>query len=133
MSECGLTPPDITVESVNLAAGANFDPNGFLKINSKATVPVLEVDGKRYKDSTNVTEQIMKLSPNPPKKDTRTDHELAKVIQAVHSEKHDPVAMFFLPVDDAEREAKAKGFAGGYVASRQKALDKWVRVAVLLS
>lgn len=124
--ECGVKKGDVEEKQVNLVEGANFDPNGFLKVNPKATVPAMEIDGKRYTSTVEVVEQILKFAPDAPKKDTHTDHELRKIIHGVHAESHDPNAMLVLPVDDDDLEAKAKGLAGGFIAGRQKALDQYV-------
>jgi hypothetical protein len=104
--------------------GENFDPNGFLKVNPRATVPVLVDDKGKYLSSADVVQQIIKLGPDSPKHDPKHDHELRKIIHAVHDEKHDPNTLLLLPVDDADLAEKLKGVPGGFIAGRQKALDR---------
>ncbi|CAK9783587.1 hypothetical protein CC85DRAFT_287773 [Cutaneotrichosporon oleaginosum] len=118
----------VEYKSVNLAEGANFNPE-FLKVNPHGTVPTLVIeDGntpKKYTDSTNATREILKLAPNAPKTNTHTDHELDKLIREVHSEEHDPNVLLLLAVNDEDRAAKAQGLPAAFLGGRQKALDQY--------
>jgi glutathione S-transferase len=124
ISEVGLKPGDVEVRSVDLANGANFDPNGYLKVSDRATVPALVIGDHKYLDSTDVVRELIKLGPDAPKEDSHTRAELEKIIRGVHSPQHDPNTLFLLPVDDADLEAKKNGGPGGFIAGRQKALDQ---------
>ncbi|KAL1413633.1 hypothetical protein Q8F55_001411 [Vanrija albida] len=123
ITESGYAPGDITLETVNLAQGANFNPE-FLKVNPNGTVPVfVTTDGHKYESTISSVKEILKRAPKPPKHDAHHTHELDKIIKEIHNPAHDPNDLFFLPVDDADREAKAKGIVGGFLANRQKALE----------
>lgn len=75
-----------------------------------------------YTDSVPVVEKLIELAPTPPA--VKADHELRKLIATVHNEANDPNTLFVLPIDDADREAKAAGLVGGFLGGRQVALDK---------
>ncbi|BEI82183.1 hypothetical protein CcaverHIS002_0300510 [Cutaneotrichosporon cavernicola] len=122
IEELGLQN-DVETKVVNLLEGQNFEPS-YLKINAHGTIPSLQVDGKTYDDSTSCTRKLIEMAPNAPKKDTHTDHELEKLIRAVHSDHHDPNVLLLLAVNDDDRAEKAKGLPAAFLGGRQKTLDK---------
>lgn len=107
--------------SINLAEGANFDPE-YLKVNPNGTVPSLRVDGQTYTDSITVTSEILKRAPHPPRVSAHTS---TSIIEEVHGANHDPNATLLMAISDEDREAKIKGIPRGFLAGRQKALDKF--------
>jgi len=125
IAEAGFKKGDIELVSINLGEGANFNPE-YLKINPHATVPTLRVDGQTYTDSTTVVNQLLKLAPHPP---TVHAHTSTSIIEEIHAAAHDPNATLLLARNDQDREEKAKGMVGAFLAGRQKALDKYASSA----
>lgn len=105
--------------------GQNFDPNGFLNVNPKGTVPtlVLASGGPNLTDSVTVVQKLLELAPNPPPK-VASQPELDVLVKNVHSDAHDPNTMFLLPINEEDRQAKLASVPGPFLAGRQEALDK---------
>jgi len=123
ISEAGFKDGDFELKSVNLAEGANFDPE-YLKINPNGTVPTLISDGKTFTDSTTVVSEILRIAPHPPRISAHTSTSL---VEEIHASAHDPNATLLFARDDADREAKINGLPKGFLEGRQKALDKYVQ------
>ncbi|KAG9046815.1 hypothetical protein FS837_003575 [Tulasnella sp. UAMH 9824] len=90
---------DIDVKDVDLAAGANFDPD-FLKINTL-----------RY---------IIANAPQPVGKPSGTDF-----IKRIHDESIDAHSALFSARDEAELSVKRKGICGTFLSQREEALKKY--------
>ncbi|KAG8954112.1 hypothetical protein FRC00_005996 [Tulasnella sp. 408] len=90
---------DIDIEDVDLAAGANFDPE-FLKI-----------DTLRY---------LIANAPQPAGKPEGTDF-----IKRIHDESIDAHSALFSARDEAELSVKRKGICGTFLSQREEALKKY--------
>ncbi|KAK8864266.1 hypothetical protein IAR55_001512 [Kwoniella newhampshirensis] len=121
LEELGFTKDkDVEWISVNLAEGKNFDPE-YLKINPAGTVPTLIAEGKTFSDSISSVQEIIKLAPHPPRADAHTS---TSIIEEIHAQAHDPNATLLFAINDEDREAKSNGLPKGFLAGRQKELDK---------
>lgn len=121
ISEAGFKEGDIDWISINLAEGANFNPE-YLRVNPEGTIPSLVSDGKTFTDSTTVVPEILKLAPHPPRVHAHTS---TSIIEEIHAAAHDPNATLLFSINDEDREAKAHGAPRGFFEGRQKALDKY--------
>ncbi|KAG8916132.1 hypothetical protein FRC01_003358 [Tulasnella sp. 417] len=110
----------IDVEDVDLAAGANFDPE-FLKINPKGTVPALVLPGEETLFGTvDTLRYLIANAPQPAGKPSGTDF-----IKRVHDESIDAHTALFSARDEAELDIKRKGICGTFLSERQKALQRY--------
>ncbi|GFZ44094.1 hypothetical protein JCM24511_01815 [Saitozyma sp. JCM 24511] len=125
IAEAGYPTDDIEWVSINLAEGANFNPD-FLKINPQGTVPTLVIGDQTWTDSTSVTSEIIKRAPHPPRVSAHTS---TSIIEEIHAAAHDPNATLLIATDEEDRRAKANGLPKGFLEGRQKALDKYAAEA----
>ncbi|KAI0724477.1 hypothetical protein C8T65DRAFT_626617 [Cerioporus squamosus] len=116
IAELGYPEDAIETKVVNLAEGANFDPE-FVKINPHATLPTLVADGKAY---TNTKDVISYLVAHAPKKVTKG----TAFIDKVHEDKLDPNAPMLLARNEDELKAHASGFPLTFLQNRQDSLEK---------
>ncbi|CAD6587739.1 MAG: hypothetical protein TREMPRED_004834 [Tremellales sp. Tagirdzhanova-0007] len=121
ISETGYKSGDIEWISINLAEGANFNPE-YLKINKEGTVPALVSGGNTFTDSTTVVTEIVKLAPHPPRVHAHTS---TSIIEEIHAAAHDPNATLLFSRDDQDRDSKINGMVKPFLEGRQKALDKY--------
>ncbi|KZT06896.1 uncharacterized protein LAESUDRAFT_736746 [Laetiporus sulphureus 93-53] len=117
VEELGYQEGQIEKKVVDLVEGANFTPD-FLKINPKATLPVLQAGGQVFTDTQSVTHYLVK---NAPKKVTVGTAFIAKL----HEDKYDPNFPLLLTRNEDELQAAASGFPMTFVQNRQNALEKY--------
>ncbi|KAJ7745836.1 hypothetical protein DFH07DRAFT_833307 [Mycena maculata] len=116
--ELGYPKGKVMLKTVNLVEGENFEP-AFLNVNPNGTVPTLEVDGKVYPTTAEITAYLVQHAPVKVKVGTPA------IIEAVHDERYDPNFSMLVARDHAELAAKAAGLQGSFLAARQVALEKY--------
>ncbi|OXM82025.1 hypothetical protein C364_00132 [Cryptococcus neoformans Bt63] len=111
---------DVRWITINLPEGENFEPN-YLKINPSGTVPTLVVGNDTFTDSISAVAEIIKIAPQRPKGKVSPG---ASIIEEIHSAAIDPNATLLIATDDEDRKTKINGIPKGFLAGRQKTLDK---------
>ncbi|TDL28687.1 hypothetical protein BD410DRAFT_238221 [Rickenella mellea] len=122
--ELGYAQDAIHKEVLNLVQGENFNPT-FLKINPEGTVPAMTVDGKNYTNTTDVTEWLVKNSPNGAALVDKTNKGL---IKRLHDDDADPNFALVLARSAEELGVKvaiADGLFVKFLKNRQAALEKY--------
>ncbi|KAH9946687.1 hypothetical protein B0H21DRAFT_394597 [Amylocystis lapponica] len=116
IAELGYPEGAIDRRVVNLVEGANFTPE-FLKLNTNATLPTLEADGKVYTNTKDVTHYLVENAPKKVAAGTA-------FIEKLHENKYDPNFPLLLVRNEDELKASASGFPLIFVQNRQNALEK---------
>ncbi|KIR67179.1 hypothetical protein I312_102515 [Cryptococcus bacillisporus CA1280] len=115
---------DVKWISVNLPEGENFEPS-YLKINPAGTVPTLVVGNDTFTDSTSAVAEIVKIAPQKLK--SKGVPSGGSIIEEIHSAAIDPNTTLLIATDDEDRKTKINGIPKGFLAGRQKTLDKLVK------